>query len=82
MCSAQCANCECFSNDTKYSRNLYQGMYRLELLFLNNFAPSHPKLWYNNIRELSLPFPVKLPSYSYENNLDILWCLEYTTLEK
>ena len=30
----------------------------LELLFLNNCAPSHPKLWYNYICELSLPFPV------------------------
>ena len=44
-----------------------------EPLFLNDFAPIHPRLRYNYIHELSLPFPVELYSYSYGNNLGTLW---------
>ena len=44
-----------------------------EPLFLNDFAPIHPRLRYDYIHDFSLPFPVELYSYSHGNNLGTMW---------
>ena len=42
-------------------------------LCLNEFAPINPRLRYQYVHELVLPFPIECYSYAYGNNLGTLW---------
>lgn len=45
----------------------------LDPVCLNEFCPLRPRLRYQYVHELMLPFPIECYSYAYGNNLGTLW---------